>query len=114
MVFFVKDAAAAPVVQVGPMIEHHRLFPEGVNVGFAEVQGRDRIRPAGVGARRRPDQGLWHGGLRGRRRRRTGAAWSTASARWSSTAGPLRSTGRESDGHVIMTGPVEVEFTGQI
>ena len=44
VVFFVPDVETAPVVQVGPMIEHHRLFPEGVNVGFAQIVARDRIR----------------------------------------------------------------------
>jgi diaminopimelate epimerase len=43
VVFFVSDVEAAPVKQVGPMIEHHMLFPEGVNVGFAEVRASDRI-----------------------------------------------------------------------
>ncbi|MDP8916287.1 MAG: diaminopimelate epimerase, partial [Pseudomonadota bacterium] len=43
VVFFVADVAAAPVRQAGPMIEQHLLFPEGVNVGFAEVRARDRM-----------------------------------------------------------------------
>jgi len=29
---------------IGSLIEHHPLFPEGVNVGFAEVRARDRVR----------------------------------------------------------------------
>ncbi|HEY9219491.1 MAG TPA: diaminopimelate epimerase, partial [Phenylobacterium sp.] len=44
VVFFVPDAEAAPVREVGPMIEHHMLFPEGVNVGFAQIKAPDRIR----------------------------------------------------------------------
>lgn len=44
VVFFVPDVETAPVREVGPMIEHHRLFPEGVNVGFAQIVSRDRIR----------------------------------------------------------------------
>ena len=44
VIFFVADAARAPVREVGPMIERHMLFPEGVNVGFAEIQAPDRIR----------------------------------------------------------------------
>ena len=35
VVFFVKDAEVAPVREAGSLIEHHPLFPEGVNVGFA-------------------------------------------------------------------------------
>ena len=44
VVFFVPDAEAAPVTEVGPMIEHHHLFPERANVGFAQIKSPDRIR----------------------------------------------------------------------
>ncbi|MFL5297810.1 MAG: diaminopimelate epimerase, partial [Phenylobacterium sp.] len=44
VVFFVSDIGAAPVATAGPAIERHPLFPQGVNVGFAQVLGRDRIR----------------------------------------------------------------------
>ncbi|HEY0225426.1 MAG TPA: diaminopimelate epimerase, partial [Mycobacterium sp.] len=44
VVFFVADVESFPVEHTGPRIEHHRLFPEGVNVGFAEIKSRDRIR----------------------------------------------------------------------
>src|SRR5579862_8931268 len=40
VVFFVPDVAAAPVSNVGPMIENHPLFPERTNVGFAEIVSR--------------------------------------------------------------------------
>ena len=69
---------------------------------------------AGVGARRRPDPGLRHRRLRGPRRR--------APAR---PDRPLRDDDprrrrrfsvewREADDHVLMTGPVAVEFTGRL
>jgi diaminopimelate epimerase len=44
VVFFVPDAEAAPVREVGSMIEHHRCSPSGTNVGFAQIKARDRIR----------------------------------------------------------------------
>ena len=65
VVFFVKDAGLAPVREVGSMIENHMLFPQGVNVGFAEVQAPRPHPPAGMGARRGRDPGLRHRGLRG-------------------------------------------------
>lgn len=40
----VGDAAAAPVAALGPALQRNPAFPESVNVGFAEVASRDRIR----------------------------------------------------------------------
>ena len=43
-VIFVDDAQAAPVDTLGPTIERHEAFPDGVNVEFAQVLARDEIR----------------------------------------------------------------------
>ncbi|MGB4359803.1 MAG: diaminopimelate epimerase [Rhodoferax sp.] len=40
----VDDVATAPVLQQGPLIEHHPFFPNRVNAGFMQVQSRQRIR----------------------------------------------------------------------
>ncbi len=40
----VPDAATAPVALLGHYLQEHRMFPESVNVGFAEVVTRDHIR----------------------------------------------------------------------
>lgn len=40
----VDDIDHAPVETVGPMLQAHPAFPESVNVGFAQVESRDRIR----------------------------------------------------------------------
>ena len=111
VVFFVPDAETAPVVQVGPMIEHHRLFPEGVNVGFAQIVARDRIRLK-----------VWERGAGLTKACGTGAcAALVASARRGLTdrkaavtvdGGELTIDWDEASGHVFMTGPVEVEGTG--
>lgn len=111
VVFFVDDAEAAPVREVGPLIEHHPLFPEGVNVGFAQVVARDRIRLK-----------VWERGAGQTKACGTGAcAALVAAARRGLTdreatleldGGELVIEWRESDGHVIMTGPAEVDFTG--
>ncbi|MBS0411070.1 MAG: diaminopimelate epimerase [Proteobacteria bacterium] len=111
VVFFVPDAETAPVKEVGPMIEHHLLFPERANVGFAEIKGRDRIRLK-----------VWERGAGQTKACGTGAcAALVAAARRGLTdrkatveldGGDLVIEWRESDGHVLMTGPVAVEFTG--
>jgi diaminopimelate epimerase len=40
----VDDVDTAPVLQHGPLIEHHPCFPNRVNAGFMQVQGRSQIR----------------------------------------------------------------------
>lgn len=113
VVFFVPDASAAPVREVGPMIEHHHLFPERANVGFAEIVSRDRIRLR-----------VWERGAGETKACGTGAcAALVAAARRNLTdrkatialdGGELIIEWREDDGHVLMTGPVAVEFSGNL
>jgi len=113
VVFFVPDAAAAPVREVGPMIEHHHLFPERANVGFAQVVAPGRIRLR-----------VWERGVGETKACGTGAcAALVAACRRGLTdrkavvecpGGELVIEWRESDGHVLMTGPVAVEFTGTL
>jgi diaminopimelate epimerase len=40
----VDDIATAPVAVLGPQIEHAATFPQGCNVGFAQVLSRAAIR----------------------------------------------------------------------
>jgi diaminopimelate epimerase len=40
----VDDVDHAPVEAVAPMLQSHPAFPESVNVGFAQVESRQRIR----------------------------------------------------------------------
>jgi diaminopimelate epimerase len=42
--FFVDDAAAIPLGELGPKLEHDRFFPERVNVGVAQLLGEGRLR----------------------------------------------------------------------
>jgi diaminopimelate epimerase len=112
VVFFVPDIAAAPVTTAGPAIERHPLFPEGVNVGFAQVLGRDRIRLR-----------VWERGAGLTKACGTGAcAALVAAARRDLTdrAATIVVDGGElliewrADGHVIMTGPAAVDFSGEL
>lgn len=43
-VAIVDEVDAAPVRTVGPAVEHHPAFPNRVNVGFAQVVDRERVR----------------------------------------------------------------------
>jgi len=113
VVFFVPDVKAAPVVEVGPLIEHHHLFPERANVGFAEIVSRDRIRlrvwERGVGETKACGTGACAALVAAARRGLT-----DRKATIELTNGELVIDWRESDGHVLMTGPTEVEFTGTL
>lgn len=43
-VFFVDDVESIDIPGVGPLVEWHPLFPEGTNVGFAQIMDRQNIR----------------------------------------------------------------------
>lgn len=113
VVFFVQDAECAPVEKVGPMIEHHPLFPEGVNVGFAEIVTRDHIRlrvwERGAGLTKACGTGACAALVAAVRRRKTNRI-----ARVQVDGGDMTIEWRASDNHVIMTGPVELEAEGTI
>jgi diaminopimelate epimerase len=113
VVFFVGDAETAPVREVGSMIEHHRLFPRGVNVGFAQIKTRDRIRlrvwERGAGLTRACGTGACAALVAAHRR-----ALANREATVEMDGGDLRIAWRAADDHVLMTGPVEVEFTGML
>ena len=112
VVFFVDDIHAAPIRTAGPVIEHHPLFPQAVNVGFAQVLDRDRIRLR-----------VWERGAGLTQACGTGAcAALVAAARRDLTdrtatlvldGGDLLIEWRDDD-HVIMTGPAAVDFAGEL
>ncbi|WP_292059065.1 diaminopimelate epimerase [Brevundimonas sp. UBA5936] len=111
VVFFTDRQDDAFVRGSGSLIEHHPLFPEGVNVGFADVLARDHIRLR-----------VWERGAGLTLACGTGAcAALVASARRGLTdrkaavtvnGGELIIAWDEASGHVFMTGPVEIEGTG--
>jgi len=43
-VFFVSDVTTVPLADIGPLIEHHPVFPRRTNVEFAQVLNRARVR----------------------------------------------------------------------
>ena len=95
----------------GSLIEHHPLFPEGVNVGFAHVEALDRIRlrvwERGAGLTKACGTGacaaLVAAARRGKTQRR---AWVVVDG------GELMIDWDVRTDHVFMTGPVVVERTG--
>lgn len=112
VVFFVPDVEQAPVTEAGPVIEVHPLFPEHVNVGFAQIIDRDRIRlrvwERGAGLTKACGTGACAALVAASRRGLTGRH-----ATIEFEGGALHIEWRE-DGHVVMTGPAAVDFAGEL
>ena len=111
-VFFVSDAEAVDLERWGPEIEHHRLFPERVNVEvvhrLADRSFRMRVWERGVGVTRACGTGACATLVAAHRR---GLAGREATVRLD--GGALAVEWR-ADGHVVMTGPVATSFTGRL
>ena len=111
-VFFVDDIENAPVKEMGPIIEHHPLFPERTNVGFAQIIARDKIRlrvwERGAGLTLACGTGACAALVAAARRKLTGRK-----ATLILDGGELEIEWND-ENHVIMTGDVEIEGTGEI
>jgi diaminopimelate epimerase len=108
--FFVDDVAAVDLAAIGPVLEHHPLFPQRANIGVAAVRDRSNIRlrvwERGAGITRACGSGACAALVAAHRR---GLAERRATV--ALDGGTLDIAWRE-DGHVIMTGPVAVSFEG--
>jgi diaminopimelate epimerase len=111
VVFFVDDIAMAPVARAGAAIERDPLFPERVNVGFAQVYSplhiRLRVWERGVGLTQACGTGACAALVAACRR-----GLAARHAVLELDGGELQIDWNEADDHVHMTGPVAVEFTG--
>ncbi len=113
VVFFTDRQDDAFVRGAGSLIEHHPLFPEGVNVGFAHVLSPDRIRlrvwERGAGLTKACGTGACAAVVATARRGLTGRR-----ATVEADGGELLIDWDEPTGHVFMTGPIEIEGTGTL
>jgi diaminopimelate epimerase len=110
-VFFVDDAAAIDLEKIGPVLEHHPLFPERANISVAQVVDREsmilRVWERGAGLTLACGSAACAAAVAAARRNLTGRT-----VRVSLPGGDLLIRWRSSDGHVLMTGPVELEHEG--
>jgi diaminopimelate epimerase len=112
-IFWVKRLDVVDLGKVGPMLEHHPLFPERANITLARVDAKDRMALS-----------VWERGAGLTRACGTAACAATAAAarikmterRVTVTlpGGDLAIEWRESDDHILMTGPVSYEFDGTL
>lgn len=111
-VFFVDDPWRFKLEKIGPLLENHPIFPDRANISLAATPSRDRIvlrvweRGAGI------TQACGSGAcaaLVAAVRRDLADRRATVSL----PGGDLVIEWRESDGHVLMTGPVTFEHEGR-
>ena len=113
-VIFVDDIETAPLTTLGPKLEHHEAFPGGVNVEFVQKTGKNGLRMR-----------VWERGSGVTMACGTGACASAAAA----VSNGLCEFGQDisvrldggvltiqvaSDYSVIMTGPAEFVYEGEI
>ncbi|WP_312814679.1 diaminopimelate epimerase [Brevundimonas sp.] len=112
VVFFTDRQDDVFVRGTGSLVEHHPLFPEGVNVGFANVLDRQTIRlrvwERGAGLTLACGTGACAAMVAASRR-----GLIDRSARMILDGGELFVEWDAATGHVFMTGPVEIELTSQ-
>jgi len=110
-VFFVSDIDAWDLASIGPRIEHDPLFPERVNVSLAQVLGRDAIRlvvwERGAGLTKACGTAACAATVAAFRKGLTGRAVSVGLP-----GGNLEIEWREPDGHILMTGPWQLDYEG--
>jgi diaminopimelate epimerase len=110
--FFVPDLAAIPIAEIGPLLEHDKLFPERANIGFAQLLSAERIRlrvwERGAGLTLACGSGACAALVNAARRGLTGREATIVA-----DGGELVIAWRD-DNHVLMTGPVATAFTGEI
>lgn len=109
-IFFVNDVGAHQIDRFGPMIEHHPLFPERVNVSIAHVRSRTDIRlrvwERGAGLTQACGTAACAALVAAVRRR-----LADREARVELDGGELLIEWRADD-HIHMTGPVAYEYDG--
>src|SRR6185437_9551365 len=110
--FFVPDLAEVPIERIGPGLEHHPLFPERANIGFAQVLSPDRLRlrvwERGAGLTLACGSGACAALVNAHRR-----GLAARRATMLLDGGELDIEWRD-DGHVLMTGPVATAFSGTV
>ena len=112
-IFWVDDVEAYDLEKIGPLLEHHPVFPEGANISLAHVFAPDEIRvkvwERGVGLTLACGTAACAVAVAAVR---DGKAGRTSTMHL--PGGPIGIEWREADGHVMMTGPTQVEFEGEV
>jgi diaminopimelate epimerase len=110
-IFWVDDVNAYDLHRFGPLLENHPIFPERANITLAHIAARDHIVirtwERGAGLTKACGSAACAAAVAAARLKRT-----NREVKVTLPGGELTIEWRESDNHVLMTGPVEFEFAG--
>jgi diaminopimelate epimerase len=111
-IFWVDDVNAYDLARLGPLLENHPIFPERANITLAQIVSRDHIVirtwERGAGLTKACGSAACAAAVAAARLKRTNRKVTVTLP-----GGELTIEWRESDDHVLMTGPVQFEFTGR-
>jgi len=112
-IFYVDDADAYDLEQIGPLLENHPMFPERANISLAETISRNHIRlrvwERGVGQTRACGTAACAAAVTSARKRLT-----DRNVRVTLPGGDLELNWRKTDDHILMTGPAMLDFDGTL
>lgn len=112
-IFWVDDLDAHDLSRIGPVLEHHPIFPDRANISLAQVTSPEaitlRVWERGVGLTRACGTAACAVVVAAARKKLTGRKITATLP-----GGPLQLEWRESDDHVLMTGPSELEYEGTL
>ena len=111
--FFVEDVMAHDLAKLGPMLEHHPLFPERANISLVQVLSPDHLKvrtwERGAGLTQACGTAACAAAVAAARRELAGRK-----VKVTLPGGDLLIDWRESDGHILMTGPYALDFEGTL
>jgi diaminopimelate epimerase len=111
-IFWVQDVNAYDLSKIGPLLENHPIFPERANISLCHVASRDHIIvrtwERGAGLTKACGSAACAAAVAAVRLRKTDRKVTVTLP-----GGDLLIEWRETDDHVLMTGPVAFEFEGR-
>jgi len=111
--FFVDDTETIDLARIGPMLEHHPLFPERANISLVQVLSPEHLKvrtwERGAGLTRACGTAACASAVAAIRRELTERKVTVTLP-----GGDLVIEWREADGHVLMTGPYALDFEGTL
>ena len=111
-IFWVKDVNAYDLSKIGPLLENHPIFPERANISLCHVASREHIIvrtwERGAGLTKACGSAACAAAVAAVRLRKTDRKVTVTLP-----GGDLKIEWRETDDHVLMTGPVAFEFEGR-